>query len=193
MGRSINKVQLIGSLGGDVEVKQLPNGNAVANISLATDEGYVEKATGNKVDKTEWHRLVVYGKLAEICGQYLKKGSKAFFEGKLATRQWEKDGVKMYTTEIVANEMMMLDSRPANDMNQGMNTQAYAAPQAQPMQQAAPQMQQAAPQMQQAPQMAQPAPQMAQPAPQMAQNNGYAAPQAPAQGGGMGDLEDIPF
>lgn len=108
MGRSVNKVTLIGTLGRDPEVKYMPNGNAVANIALATDESYNDKATGQKVEQTEWHRIVVYGKLAEIIQQYLTKGSKAYFEGKLKTREWEKDGVKRYTTEIVANEMMML-------------------------------------------------------------------------------------
>ena len=111
MARSINKVTLIGTLGRDPEVRYLPNGNAVANLSLATDESYNDKGTGQKVEQTEWHRLTVYGRLAEICQQYLKKGSRAYFEGKLRTREWEKDGVKRYTTEIICNEMMMLDSR----------------------------------------------------------------------------------
>ncbi|MEC9254673.1 MAG: single-stranded DNA-binding protein, partial [Pseudomonadota bacterium] len=111
MARSVNKVTLIGTLGRDPEVRYLPNGNAVANLSLATDESYNDKATGQKVEQTEWHRLTVYGRLAEICQQYLKKGSRAYFEGKLRTREWEKDGVKRYTTEIITNEMKMLDSR----------------------------------------------------------------------------------
>ena len=111
MARSVNKVTLIGTLGRDPEVRYLPNGNAAANLSLATDESYNDKATGQKVEQTEWHRLTVYGRLAEICQQYLKKGSRAYFEGKLRTREWEKDGVKRYTTEIITNEMMMLDSR----------------------------------------------------------------------------------
>ncbi len=111
MARSVNKVTLIGTLGRDPEVRYLPNGNAVANLSLATDESYNDKATGQKVEQTEWHRLTVYGRLAEICQQYLKKGSRAYFEGKLRTREWEKDGVNRYTTEIITNEMMMLDSR----------------------------------------------------------------------------------
>ena len=111
MGRSVNKVTLIGTLGRDPEVRYLPNGNAVANLSLATDESYNDKSTGQKVEQTEWHRLTVYGRLAEICQQYLKKGSRAYFEGRLRTREWEKDGVKRYTTEIICNDMMMLDSR----------------------------------------------------------------------------------
>jgi len=111
MGRSVNKVTLIGTLGRDPEVRYMPNGNPVANISLATDESYNDKQTGQKVEQTEWHRITVYGKLAEIVQQYLKKGAKAYFEGKLRTREWEKDGVKRYTTEIIANDMLMLDSR----------------------------------------------------------------------------------
>ena len=111
MGRSVNKVTLIGTLGRDPEVRYMPNGNAVANLAMATDESYNDKQTGQKVEQTEWHRLVVYGKLAEIVQQYLKKGSKAYFEGRLKTREWEKDGVKRYTTEIVCNDMMMLTPR----------------------------------------------------------------------------------
>lgn len=110
MGRSVNKVTLIGTLGRDPEVRFLPNGNPVANISLATDESYKDKATGQKVEQTEWHRLTVYGKLAEICQTYLTKGSKAYFEGKLRTREWEKDGVKRYSTEIVVSDMTMCGS-----------------------------------------------------------------------------------
>ena len=110
MGRSVNKVTLIGTLGRDPEVRFLPNGNPVANISLATDESYKDKSTGQKVEQTEWHRLTVYGKLAEICQTYLTKGSKAYFEGKLRTREWEKDGVKRYSTEIVVSDMTMCGS-----------------------------------------------------------------------------------
>ena len=123
MGRSLNKVTLIGTLGRDPEVRFMPNGNAVANDRLATDESYNDKQSGQKVEQTEWHRLTVYGKLAEIVQQYLKKGSKAYFEGKLRTREWEKDGVKRYTTEIIANDMLMLDSRGDN-MGGGMGTPA---------------------------------------------------------------------
>lgn len=139
MGRSVNKVTLIGTLGRDPEVRQLPNGNAVANISLATDESYNDKATGQKVDKAEWHRLTVYGKLSEICQQYLKKGSKAYFEGRLRTTEYEKDGIKRYATEIVAYDMMMLDGRPAMEMGMAQQPAQQQAPQPmpqQPMQQA---------------------------------------------------------
>lgn len=109
MARSINRVNLIGNLTKDVELRYMPNGDPVANIGLATDESYTSKETGQKVEAVEFHRITIYGKLAEICQKYLKKGSRAYFEGKLKTREWEKDGVKRYTTEIVANDMMMLD------------------------------------------------------------------------------------
>lgn len=109
MARSVNKVTLIGTLGRDPEVRSLTNGNTVANISLATDESYNDRTTGQRTERTEWHRIVAYGKLAEIIQQYLRKGSRAYFEGRLQTREWEKDGIKRYSTEIVANEMMMLD------------------------------------------------------------------------------------
>ncbi len=118
MGRSVNKVTLIGTLGRDPEVRFLPNGNAVANMTLATDESYNDKATGQKVEQTEWHRIVVYGKLAEICQRYLQKGSKIYVEGKLKTREWEKDGVKRYTTEIVMSDMTMCGS-PAGAQSAG--------------------------------------------------------------------------
>ena len=112
MGRSVNKAMIIGTLGKDPEMKYMPNGNAVVTISVATDESYNNKDTGQKVEATEWHRLTAFGKLAEIIGQYLKKGSKAYFEGKLKTNEYEKDGIKRYSTEIVINEMTMLDANP---------------------------------------------------------------------------------
>ncbi|GGY46622.1 hypothetical protein GCM10011297_19330 [Bacterioplanes sanyensis] len=208
MGRSVNKVTLIGTLGRDPEVRYMPNGNAVANLSLATDESYNDKQTGQKVEQTEWHRITVYGKLAEIIQQYLKKGSRAYFEGKLRTREWEKDGVKRYTTEIIANDMMMLDSRGDNNgggygnqgmaqpmggmnnpgMNQPMGQGGYQQPQQQPPQQP----QQQAP-MTSAPQQGyqqQPAPQHAPqqqqpmqqpPQQQPAPQPGYQQPQQPQQ------------
>lgn len=111
MGRSVNKVQIIGTLGRDPEMKYLPSGSAVVTVSVATDESYNDKNSGQKVEKTEWHRMTAFGKLAEIIGQYLKKGSKAYFEGKLRTNEYEKDGIKRYSTEIVVNDMMMLDGR----------------------------------------------------------------------------------
>jgi single-strand DNA-binding protein len=139
MGRSVNKVSIIGALGRDPEMKYLPNGSAVVAVSVATDESYNDKQSGQKVEKTEWHRISAFGKLAEIIGQYLKKGSKAYFEGKLRTREWEKDGVKRYTTEIVVNDMMMLDGRQNDGMNGGQaggfTPSAAMQPMSQPAQQ----------------------------------------------------------
>lgn len=124
MSRSLNKATLIGVLGRDPEMRYMPNGNAVCNFSIATDESYTDKNSNQKVEKTEWHKINAFGKLAEIMGQYLKKGSKVYIEGKLQTREWEKDGIKRYSTEIVASQMLMLDSK------QGQQTQQ--APQQQP-------------------------------------------------------------
>ncbi len=174
---SINKVIIIGTLGRDPEMRFLPNGNAVCSISLATDEGYKDKNTGQMVDKTEWHRVEAFGRLAEIIGEYLKKGSKCYIEGKLRTDEYEKDGIKRYSTKIIANEMTMLDSRSSQDsgMNNGMgggmnNGGGYAAPGQQAPQQQA-QRQPAAPQ--QAPAQ--------QPAYQQQQAPAAAPQRAPAQ------------
>jgi single-strand DNA-binding protein len=109
----------LGTLGRDPEMKYLPSGSAVVTISVATDESYNDKQTGQKVERTEWHRLTAFGKLAEIIGQYLKKGSKAYFEGKLRTNEYEKDGIKRYSTEIVVSDMMMLDGKPQDGQQQG--------------------------------------------------------------------------
>lgn len=128
MSRSVNKAILIGTLGRDPETKYLPNGNLVATLSIATDESYNDKQTGQKVEKTEWHRVTAFGKLAEIIAQYLTKGSKAYFEGKLRTNEYEKDGIKRYSTEIVANEMTMLDTKPQQPVQQPMQNQGYQAP-----------------------------------------------------------------
>ena len=111
MARGINKVILIGTLGRDPETRYMPSGGAVTNLSLATDESYKDRQSGQMVDRTEWHRIVGFNRLAEIMSEYLRKGSKVYIEGKLRTRQWEQDGIKKYTTEIVASEMQMLDSR----------------------------------------------------------------------------------
>lgn len=111
MARGINKVILIGNLGSDPEVKYTPSGAAVANVSLATNESWNDR-NGERQERTEWHRLVFWSRLAEIVGQYLKKGSKIYVEGRLQTRQWDdQSGQKRYTTEIVASEMQMLDGR----------------------------------------------------------------------------------
>ncbi len=112
MARGINKVILIGNLGKDPEVRYMPSGGAVANLTVATSESWKDKQTGQQTEKTEWHRVVMFNRLGEIAGEYLKKGSKVYLEGKLQTRKWQdKDGQDRYTTEIVANEMQMLDSR----------------------------------------------------------------------------------
>lgn len=108
MSRSLNKVQLIGNLGKDPELKYTPSGVAVATFSIATSESWKD-ADGNQQEKTEWHNIVAWRKLAEICGEYLKKGKKVYLEGKLQTRNYEKDGVKRYVTEIVADQLIMLD------------------------------------------------------------------------------------
>ncbi len=110
--RGVNKVILVGNLGKDPEVKYMPNGNAVANITVATSETWKDKQTGEQKENTEWHRVTFYRRLAEIAGEYLKKGSKVYIEGRLQTRKWQgQDGQDRYTTEIIANEMQMLDSR----------------------------------------------------------------------------------
>jgi len=109
--RGINKVILVGSLGQDPETKYLPSGSAVCNFSVATSESWKDKQTGEQKEQTEWHRIVVFNRLAEVCGEYLRKGSKAYIEGQLRTRSWEQDGVKRYSTEIVCRDMQMLDSR----------------------------------------------------------------------------------
>ena len=111
MARGVNKVILIGNLGSDPEVKYTPNGAPVANFSLATNESWNDK-DGQRQERTEWHRLVLWSKLAEIAGQYLKKGAKIYVEGRLQTRSWDdQSGQKRYMTEIVVNDMQMLDSR----------------------------------------------------------------------------------
>lgn len=118
MARGINKVILLGHLGNDPSVKYMPNGNAVANITIATSESWKDKTTGQQQDRTEWHRVVIFGKLAEIAGQYLKKGSLVYIEGQLQTRKWtDQSGQDRYTTEIVVNmqgTMQMLDKKGDN-------------------------------------------------------------------------------
>lgn len=112
MARGINKVILIGNLGADPEVRYTPGGAAVANVTLATSSSWRDKQTGDMQDRTEWHRVVFFGRLAEIVGEYLRRGSKVYVDGSLRTRKWQdKSGTDRYTTEIVANEMQMLDSK----------------------------------------------------------------------------------
>jgi single-strand DNA-binding protein len=112
MARGVNKVILVGNLGKDPEVRYMPNGNAVANITIATSESWKDKTTGENQEKTEWHRVVLFRRLGEIAGEYLKKGSQVYIEGKLQTRKWQdNNGQDRYTTEIIANEMQMLGGR----------------------------------------------------------------------------------
>lgn len=112
MARGVNKVILIGNLGQDPETKSLPSGSAVTNIRLATTEGWKDKQTGEKKEATEWHSVVFFDRLAEIAGQYLKKGSKVYIEGSLRTRKWQdKSGNDRYTTEVRATDMQMLDGK----------------------------------------------------------------------------------
>ena len=112
MARGINKVILIGHLGQDPEVKYMPSGQAVCNVTLATTESWTDKNSGEKVEKTEWHRVVFFRRLAEIAGEYLRKGSQVYLEGRLQTRKWQdQSGNDRYTTEIVANDMQMLGSK----------------------------------------------------------------------------------
>ncbi|MDR9436100.1 MAG: single-stranded DNA-binding protein [Thiohalophilus sp.] len=132
MARGINKVILVGNLGRDPEVRYSANGAAIANVSIATSESWKDKNTGEQVEKTEWHRVVMFRRLAEIAGEYLKKGSKVYIEGKLQTRKWQgQDGQDRYTTEIVANEMQMLDSRGGGsasfDNNYGGSSQGSSS------------------------------------------------------------------
>ena len=111
MARGVNKVILVGNLGRDPETRHMPSGGAVTNVSIATSKQWRDRDSGENKERTEWHRIVFFNRLAEIAGEYLKKGSKIYIEGELRTRDWERDGQKHYTTEIVASEMQMLDSR----------------------------------------------------------------------------------
>ncbi|WP_258178614.1 single-stranded DNA-binding protein, partial [Pseudomonas fluorescens] len=143
--RGVNKVILVGTCGQDPEVRYLPNGNAVTNLSLATSEQWTDKQTNERKEKTEWHRVSLFGKVAEIAGEYLRKGAQVYIEGKLQTREWEKDGIKRYTTEIVVDmqgAMQLLGSRSQDDQ-QGQRGASQRPQQQRP---------------QQAPQSSQPAP-----------------------------------
>lgn len=143
MARGVNKVILVGNLGNDPETRYSSGGAAITNISVATSESWTDKTTGNKEERTEWHKVVFFGKLAEIAGEYLKKGSQVYLEGSLRTNKWEKDGIDRYTTEIIASELQMLGGRNDNQAGQsqgfrerpaqqaarpGRNTQQQAAP-----------------------------------------------------------------
>ena len=209
MARGVNKVILVGNLGQDPEVRYMPNGNGVANITLATSDSYKDKNTGQMIDKTEWHRVVFFGKLAEIVGEYCRKGSQIYVEGKLQTRKWtDQSGQDKYTTEIVVDgftgQMQMLggrsDQQGGGQYQGGQQQGGYSQPQAQynqaPQQgggqyQGGQQQGGFAPQNQNAPQSASPqqggfAPQQAAPAqPQQSapqQQGGFAPKPAPAGG-----------
>lgn len=124
---SINKVILIGNLGRDPEVRYTPSGSAVCNVSLATTRNWKSKDSGDKVEETEWHRVVFYDRLAEIAGEYLKKGRSIYVEGRLKTRKWQdKDGVEKYTTEIIAEEMKMLGGREGMGGDEGGGGGGYS-------------------------------------------------------------------
>tara|TARA_Y100001963_G_C6667344_1_gene393347 strand:+ start:215 stop:625 length:411 start_codon:yes stop_codon:yes gene_type:complete len=117
MARGINKVILVGNLGQDPDERALPSGGAVTNISIATSKAWKDKDSGDEKEKTEWHRVVFFNRLAEIAAQYLKKGSKVYIEGELRTKEWEKEGQKHFTTEIIASEMQMLGKVTPNDQS----------------------------------------------------------------------------
>ena len=145
MARGVNKVILIGNLGNDPDVRYMASGEAVVNVSVATSDSWKDKQTGETQERTEWHRIVLFRRLAEIAAEYLRKGSKVYIEGRLQTRKWQgQDGQDRYTTEIVANDMQMLDSRgggsasfePRESRPQQQPQQAPAAkPAAQPQNQ----------------------------------------------------------
>ncbi|WP_434983871.1 single-stranded DNA-binding protein [Vreelandella zhaodongensis] len=213
MARGINKVILIGNLGQDPEVRFTPSGTAVANLNLATSDTWMDRQSGQRQERTEWHRIVLFNKTAEIAQQYLKKGSKVYIEGRLQTRKWQdQNGQDRYSTEIVANDMQMLDSRGGDFQGGGapqggyaQNSPSQGAPGQQPApQQPAPQSHQGSSMPQQggyppqggtpqshyggAPQPAR-GPQQNQPAPAN-QNSNYGAPDP----GNFDDFDDeIPF
>lgn len=146
MARGVNKVILIGNVGGDPETRYMPNGNAVTNITLATTDNWKDKQTGQQQERTEWHRVVLFGKVAEIAGEYLRKGSQCYIEGRLQTREWEKDGVKRYTTEVVVDmggTMQLLGGRGGSSDDAPRQSQSQPRPQrdSQPQQQSRPQSQ----------------------------------------------------
>ena len=132
MARGINKVILIGNLGRDPETRYAQNGSAVTNFSVATSESWRDRTTGENQERTEWHNVVCFARLAEIAGEYLRKGSKVYIEGSLRTTSWEQDGQKRYRTEIMARELQMLDSRGGAGMDQGGSGGGYAASQPAP-------------------------------------------------------------
>ena len=131
MARGVNKVILVGNLGQDPEVRYTTSGSAVTNVSVATTESWKDKTTGERVDKTEWHRVVFFGRLAEIAGEYLRKGSQVYIEGKIQTRKWQdQNNQDRYTTEVVGNDLQMLGGTQGQGGGQSNYGQAPAAPRA---------------------------------------------------------------
>jgi len=124
MARGINKVIIVGNVGGDPETRYMPSGGAVTNLTIATNESWKDKASGERKERTEWHRVAMFNRLAEIAAEYLRKGSQVFIEGKLRTRKWQdKNGQDRYTTEIIADEMQMLGGRAGTGSNNFSNDQ----------------------------------------------------------------------
>ncbi len=129
MARGINKVILIGNLGSDPEVRYMPNGAPVATLAVATSESWKDKQTGERQERTEWHRVACFNRLGEIAGEYLRKGSKVYIEGSLRTRKWQdQQGQDRYTTEIIANELQMLDGRSGAGQSPAYQPSASASP-----------------------------------------------------------------
>lgn len=132
MARGINKVILVGNVGVDPDVRYLPNGNAVTTLSIATSESWKDKTTGEKQERTEWHRVVCFNRLGEIAGEYVRKGSKLYVEGSLRTRKWQdQQGQDKYTTEIIANDIQMLDSKGGSPSYDDMPQAQSSAPMSQ--------------------------------------------------------------
>lgn len=134
MARGVNRVTILGNVGGDPETRYMPNGNAVTNITVATSDSWKDKQTGQLQERTEWHRVAFFGKVAEIAGEYLRKGSQCYIEGRLQTREWEKDGVKRYTTEIVVDmngTLQLLGGKPDSQQLQPRQQQTQRPQQTQ--------------------------------------------------------------
>ena len=133
MARGVNKVIIVGNLGGDPDTKYMPSGSAVTNLTVATNESWKDKQTGEQKDRTEWHKVAMFGRLAEIAAEYLRKGSQVYIEGKLRTRKWtDKQGNDRYSTEIVADEMQMLGGRGGGAPAMGGPPPSSAPPQGSP-------------------------------------------------------------
>ncbi|KXJ55161.1 MAG: single-stranded DNA-binding protein [Neptuniibacter sp. Phe_28] len=184
MARGVNKVILVGNLGGDPDLRYMPNGNAVTNITIATSESWKDKESGQKQERTEWHRVVFFNRLAEIAGEYMRKGSKVYVEGALRTRKWQdQSGADRYTTEIVASEMQLLDSR-------GGDAGGYQYPETQAPQQSRPKQDSG----QQPPPRTRQNANGTKPSPYAASAQQQAPQAAPNQPAGFDDFDDdIPF